>query len=133
MMNYRHPTQTEQNTVARICETVGAVEILRVISAHIRHAHPDLTTGDGLAARLNAVASELAAQQMKRPDSTGEPSAARLHRTIKEAYEALRVGQAIYVESTKGSGRVTAVGRKWIHLWGGKRCQACHVFHWWMG
>lgn len=51
---------------------------------------------------------------------------------IKEAYECLKVGQAMYVQAPGiSSARVVSVGRKWIHLAGGRKIEARDVWDWW--
>jgi hypothetical protein len=60
--------------------------------------------------------------------------------SIKREYELLRVGQAIYAAVLPRGGqpgipsaRVSGVGRKWIYLAGGRRCQGDDVLDWWKG
>lgn len=44
---------------------------------------------------------------------------------IKERFEMLRVGQAIYCKAlgVGANARVTGVGQKWIYFAGGRKCE----------
>lgn len=53
---------------------------------------------------------------------------------IKGVYKGLRVGQAVYLACIGcRSARVVGVGRKWIHLAGGRKVTGADVIDWWMG
>ena len=60
--------------------------------------------------------------------------AAETFRQIKERYEMLRAGQAIYVAHPKSaSDRVSRVGRTYIHTISGAKLTGRDVAHWWYG
>lgn len=59
-MNYRHPNQNEREVLAQYCESIGAVEVLRVISAKIAHDHPDIFKAAHYRSVINGAARELA-------------------------------------------------------------------------
>lgn len=53
-------------------------------------------------------------------------------KNLKSKFDCLRVGQSIYVSAAKfSSARVVAVGRKWIHVSGGRKIEAREVIDWW--
>lgn len=60
MMNYRHPSETERRAIANLCESIGAVEVLRTIANLIANDHPDVSAGNDYRTSINMIANTLA-------------------------------------------------------------------------
>jgi hypothetical protein len=58
-VNHRHPTTAERLKIAELLDSIGPVELLRVIGTWVRVQHPHAIAGDIASARLYDVANSL--------------------------------------------------------------------------